>query len=158
MQLLKGYKAIHEKGFLHRDLKPENILVQKVGKRFIYKIADFGLAKTESTDSQYAGTPHFMAPEVLKQIPHNYKSDLWSIGVILYFMMFRKYPFNNRNNLLKEIQKSTVPKFDVVKQLGSDSFKFKISNEIKDLFELIFVFDYEQRMSFSYLYNLQFLK
>lgn len=129
-----------------------------MGKDYIYKIADFGLAKTDQIDSQYAGTPHFMAPEVLKQIPHNYKSDLWSIGVILYFMMFRKYPFNDRRNLLKQMHQATVPYFDVLKNLGSLGFKFKVSNDVKNLFKMIFVFDYNERMSFSYLYNMPFLK
>lgn len=41
----------------------------------------------------YCGTSYYMAPEIMMEKPHDYKSDIWSLGVILYFMMFRKFPF-----------------------------------------------------------------
>lgn len=45
-----------------------------------------------------------MAPEILKYKPHNYKADLWSLGVIFYFMLFRDFPFKNKLGLLQEIE------------------------------------------------------
>lgn len=48
-----------------------------------------------------------MAPEILKYKPHNYKADLWSLGVIFYFMLFRDFPFKNKLGLLQEIEEKT---------------------------------------------------
>lgn len=60
-QILRGFRCIHEKGFLHRDLKPENILKNDN----CFKIADFGLSNIKSNASTFCGSSYFMAPEIL---------------------------------------------------------------------------------------------
>ena len=57
----------------------------------------------------YCGTNHYMAPEILSFETHDYKADLWSLGVILYFMLFHKFPFISRTSRLREIRKACTP-------------------------------------------------
>ena len=83
---------------LHRDLKPENILINKHGDA---KIADFGISKLVNTDSSQflnghtgeTGTYLWMSPEVLKHEEYNYKSDIYSLGLIIYYIWTEEKPF-----------------------------------------------------------------
>ena len=82
---------------MHRDLKPENILL----KDGILKIADFGFCKVlENSDDMVLtmlGSPIFMAPEILNGNPYTIKGDIWSLGVILFLMLFGYCPFQSTN-------------------------------------------------------------
>jgi len=86
---------------LHRDLKPDNILVNVHGQ---VKIADFGISKmVEGTNKEMeghtgeTGTYVWMSPEVLKHEPYNYKADMYSVGLIIYFIWTEEIPFKNHN-------------------------------------------------------------
>jgi serine/threonine protein kinase len=81
--IINGFKAIVDGGFLHRDLKPANIFM----KDKIAKIGDFGFAKRVSSNPKEitnVGSPLYMSPESLKNNIYTVKSDIWSIGIILY--------------------------------------------------------------------------
>ncbi len=82
-QLCAGLSAAHDKGVLHRDLKPANIMIDGRGQ---VRITDFGLAKLagDSQDAEIAGTPAYMAPEQLRNGESTVRSDLYSLGLILY--------------------------------------------------------------------------
>lgn len=88
IQALEGLGAAHAKGIVHRDLKPANILVRTEGRRWVAKLTDFGVAKTEgtalTTDGSFMGTLHYMAPEYLDSGKASAKSDLWAFGVMLF--------------------------------------------------------------------------
>ncbi len=85
----------HEAGFIHRDLKPSNILVDREGQPHV---ADFGLAllssdaKTRSLG--FAGTPAYMSPEQMERVALDPRSDIWSLGVILYELLMGFRPFH----------------------------------------------------------------
>ncbi len=68
-----------------------------------------------------------MAPEVWERKTHDYKADLWSLGVILYFMMYRELPFTSSKNKLKEMYVSCNPYFDVCMHLRDISKSSQIS-------------------------------
>ena len=83
---------MEEKGISHRDIKLNNILL---GVDLEPKICDFGFARRNNDDYMQSmlGTPVTMAPEILMGNPYDKKCDLWSIGVIIYQMVFGCYPF-----------------------------------------------------------------
>ena len=107
LQAAKGLSAAHEKGIVHRDLKPENLFVSKDGH---LKILDFGLAKKveavtpEEKTSAATGSGHtepgtvmgtmgYMSPEQVRGLPVDHRSDLFSLGTILYEMLSGKRAF-----------------------------------------------------------------
>ena len=135
---------------MHRDLKPENVFINNK----VLKIADFGLSKPAEMGTTYCGTSYYMSPEILMKAPHDSKADLWSMGVILYFTLFRKYPFTSRSNRIKEIIKACSPYFDVKQHIKEPFLASRLSNDVYELFKLIFVFNADMRISFSYLYNI----
>ncbi|KAK8871759.1 copper transport protein ctr1 [Tritrichomonas musculus] len=87
-QITEAMRYVHFKGVVHRDLKPTNILISKDG---LIRVSDFGIAKLMSTEEQSttlgAGTQKFMAPEILKEEDYNEKADVYSFGVILFFIL-----------------------------------------------------------------------
>lgn len=97
-QIISALVYLKEKGIIHRDLKPENILVNHDD---IIKIADFGWATTKTSNSS-VGTTSYNSPEMIKYYDYNYKTDIWSIGVILFEMIFCKLPFKGKNDRLTE--------------------------------------------------------
>ena len=94
-QICLALKHIHEKKIIHRDLKSGNIFLMKSG---LVKLGDFGIAKgfknTMDKAKTMVGTPYYLSPEILENKPYDAKSDIWSLGVLLYEMMTFKMPFN----------------------------------------------------------------
>lgn len=92
-QLCSGLAAAHEQGVFHRDLKPSNVMIDGKGRP---RIVDFGLAALQEElrrDRRSAGTPAFMAPEQLFGSPANAKTDLFSLGLVLFELFTGKPAF-----------------------------------------------------------------
>lgn len=105
-QILVALKYLHEHKIVHRDLKPENLIFGDENSYNNLKIIDFGLSTfVGAHDRKSCGSPYYMAPEL---IDGNFdpKSDVWSVGIILYQMLTGKYPFEKEDNfnLLQIIQ------------------------------------------------------
>jgi len=110
-QLASGIKYLHDYGVLHRDLKPENIMLSDNTDKSTIKIMDFGLSKIMGPQERVAdgfGTLSFVAPEVLIRQPYNKQIDIWSLGVILYYMLSGTLPFDDENDNEEIIAKMTV--------------------------------------------------
>lgn len=94
-QICLSLKHTHDKKILHRDLKSQNIFLTKRG---IVKLGDFGIARvlshTKSAAKTVVGTPYYLSPEIIKSEAYNFKSDIWSLGVLLYEMAALTPPFN----------------------------------------------------------------
>lgn len=100
-ELCEGLAAAHERGLIHRDVKPANVWLE--GERQRVKILDFGLARSQDDDTMLStagsilGTPAFMAPEQAAGHPTDERSDLFSVGGVLYLMLTGRPPFAGRN-------------------------------------------------------------
>lgn len=112
--MLLAVNYLHQNFIMHRDLKPENWLLatkQEVGVAPL-KLIDFGISKRFEPgifSTTKAGTPNYVAPEVLNG-KYDEKSDLWSLGVIMYVMFCGKHPFAGKNvqQILKAVKNGTV--------------------------------------------------
>ena len=99
-QILEGIAYLHSHGIIHRDLKPQNVLMVHHAGRYIPKITDFGISKQledgESSlvsNSVLSGTRSFASPEQLCEREIRKNTDLWSFGVIAYYMLVGELPF-----------------------------------------------------------------
>ena len=98
VQLSEGLAHVHAMRVLHRDLKLENVFVAADGEA---KIGDFGIAKVLSETVEMAatcvGSPCYLSPEIVQGASYSYKSDVWSLGVMLYRIATNKFPFDAAN-------------------------------------------------------------
>ncbi|MBI4951915.1 MAG: serine/threonine protein kinase [Myxococcales bacterium] len=99
-QTCEALELAHGAGIVHRDLKPANVFLTRVGDREVVKILDFGLAfdvepseASDRTDGVLLGSPHYMSPEQALGRPLDHRTDLWSMGVLLYRMLTGAKPF-----------------------------------------------------------------
>jgi len=91
--MCRALELCDKHGIIHRDIKPQNIFVSKNGD---YKLGDFGIAKTieKTSGGTMIGTPKFMAPEVYNNQPYNKTADIYSLGLVLYWLLNeRRQPF-----------------------------------------------------------------
>ena len=101
-QLVLGLKELHNYGIIHRDMKLDNVLINYEDEdNFTAKIIDFGLSKVItplSRTNETFGSLLFCSPEILLSIPYNVKTDIWSLGVIAFFLEYTVFPFDIRGN------------------------------------------------------------
>tara|TARA_B100000795_G_C22800881_1_gene441861 strand:- start:1608 stop:2981 length:1374 start_codon:yes stop_codon:yes gene_type:complete len=149
-QLSSGLKYLLENKIIHRDLKPQNILVTKLGD---IKITDFGFARYFDNDmviQTVCGSPLYMAPEIMKNKKYDFKSDLWSIGIIFYEMLVGHTPFKAKNifDLMTQIEKNEII-------LPKD---INISEACKDLLFKLLKKNPDERISWDDFFNHPWLK
>jgi len=125
-QLLLGLCHLHGLKIVHRDLKPDNILIDFDEN---LKICDFGLAAMLPAKGTFLpgvfGTPPFMSPEMVCQQGHNELTDLWSLGVILYLILFANFPY------VPEVRSGAAMKEAI--KVGKPNPPFKVADaDMKD--------------------------
>jgi calcium-dependent protein kinase len=149
-QLFSAIEFCHLNKVIHRDLKPENILLIKKEITSIYdfqiKLIDFGTSvrvKHETMLNKNIGTPFYVAPEVLNN-NYNEKCDMWSLGVIMYILLYGVPPFygNNDEEIYEKVMKG---EFD----FKNDKYSIIISNQARDLIKCLIEKDIKKRLSSS---------
>lgn len=90
-----GLKAMHDKRILHRDMKSANVFLSTSGDQTIAKLGDFNVSKVAKRGlcMTQTGTPYYASPEVWRDMPYDAKSDLWSLGCVIFEMVALKPPF-----------------------------------------------------------------
>jgi calcium/calmodulin-dependent protein kinase I len=143
--LLSAVHYLHSIGIVHRDLKPENLIYGDRSMNAVLKVTDFGLAGHLASNTREmttaCGTPGYVAPEVLKEIPYGAAVDIWSIGVILFTMLCGYPPFYCENSAdLFELIKSGEFEFDA-------AYWQDMTESSKDLIRRMLTVDPDQRIT-----------
>jgi len=122
-QLCDAVHFLHKYNLVHRDIKPENILLTTKEE---VKLSDFGCCTClGGTEKKLCGTPEYIAPEAIQTKEYNEKADIWSLGVILYEMLYGKVPFTG--NSIEDIFKSIMT--------DGLALNSSISDEARDLLQ-----------------------
>ena len=104
IQVGRGIEAAHNKGIIHRDIKPQNIIISTEGK---VKVTDFGIAKavtSNTINSDVMGSVHYTSPEQARNGYVDGKSDIYSLGIVMYEMVTGRVPFNGDTTVAVAIQ------------------------------------------------------
>lgn len=150
IQIAVALNYVHSKHILHRDLKTQNVFLMKDGT---IKLGDFGIAKVLQHTFQLAqtriGTPYYLSPEICEGKGYNSKTDVWSLGCILYELCTLKHAFqaDNMNALLMNIIRGKVA-----------PIPGKFSPEMRSLVESLLKKDPAQRPSMSQVLKMPFIK
>ncbi|KAL7447563.1 hypothetical protein ACHAXS_010366 [Conticribra weissflogii] len=143
-KMLESVRYCHENSVAHCDMKPKNLLLISDDDDVDIKLADFGFATRvyePCSLTKQCGTPFFVAPEVLLRTPYDQRSDMWSVGVIIYLLLGGDLPFMGRTQ--KELfRKIVVGTFEFPDESWSH-----VSEEAKDLVSKLLVTDPAERMS-----------
>jgi len=152
--LNEAIKVIHQNNIIHRDIKLKNIFIKYEGDNdFIVKLGDFGISKKindiEAKCSTHCGTLKYMAPEILKDELYDYKCDLYSLGVCLYYLIFREFPFS-AVNAISLLHQMIMYNVKLLKETGIKS----LDNLLRGLIEI----SPEKRISMDEYLNHPFFK
>ena len=144
-QLASGLEYLLSNNILHRDLKPQNILLTDA---YDIKLTDFGFARIIDKNEMIntlCGSPMYMAPEIINKRDYNIKSDLWSVGIIMYEMVYGNVPYKVSNfiELIKKINQETI--------IFND--KIRISKECHDLLVNLLQKNPSRRISWEDFFN-----
>lgn len=140
--VILGLEYIHSKGIIHKDIKPENLICDDKG---YYRISDFGIASklSDSNSIKYdlLGTPGYIAPEIIRGEKVGYESDYFSLGVLLYELIYDDIP-------IKSTDKETmINEFSVMNKIKLKNFKqFGYSNEFYDFLNGLLEIDNNKRL------------
>ena len=142
-QIMNGLKYLYTNNILHRDIKPQNILIHNNN----IKISDFGFAKSFEKNeliTTFCGSPLYMAPEIINKREYNEKSDIWSLGVILYEIFCKMHPYytESKETLWNNIKKGIQINYDDIKD-----------NSIRFLIENLLINDPDRRLNWDKLFN-----
>jgi beta-lactam-binding protein with PASTA domain len=117
LQILRAARFAHQRGVVHRDIKPHNVLIDDEGR---VKVTDFGIARAGASDmtetGSIMGTAQYISPEQAQGHPVDARSDLYSIGIVLYELLTGRVPFDGDSPVtvaVRQVNEAPVPPMDV---------------------------------------------
>ncbi|XP_067301236.1 serine/threonine-protein kinase Nek5 isoform X2 [Pseudorasbora parva] len=132
VQICLGLKHIHDRKVLHRDIKAQNIFLTQGGLKV--KLGDFGIARMLNNTMELArtcvGTPYYLSPEICENRPYNNKTDIWSLGCVLYELCTLRHPFEG-SNLKQLVLKICRGRYSPVSQRYSDDLRLLLNQLFK---------------------------
>ncbi|KAL0222242.1 hypothetical protein RCL1_002096 [Eukaryota sp. TZLM3-RCL] len=134
VQTLIGIKMLHDQNIIHRDIKLENILLTSTQRPFRVKICDFGVSRTNDANAPpmtFCGTQPYMSPQLFLNQPYSFDVDYYSLGVCLFRLITRSYPFFSQIEVLSSYN---VPKTNT-------EFDFIITGLLERAVEKRFTYD-----------------
>ncbi|KAI1899179.1 hypothetical protein AGOR_G00058940 [Albula goreensis] len=133
VQICLGLKHIHDRKVLHRDIKTQNIFLASNGTKV--KLGDFGTARMLNNTTELAktcvGTPYYLSPEICENRPYNNKTDIWSLGCVLYELCTLKHPFEG-SSLRQLVVKICRGRYDPV----ATHYSYDLRGLITQLFKV----------------------
>jgi len=150
IHLVKGLKSLHDLNILHRDIKSSNIFLFSDGTA---KLGDLNVCKILSKNNlgkTQAGTPCYASPEVWMEKPYGLKSDIWSLGCVLYEMVTLKCPFSS-NNVVELFNKILISDFKLNK------IPKEFSSDLSYIIEHMIKFEPEKRISCEQILECDFV-
>ena len=149
-QLNNTFKIMYKNKIIHRDIKLDNILIKYKDNNdsninFIVKLTDYGISKQlENTNTTNMGTNETMAPEILEGEKHyDNKCDLWSIGIIIYQLYFKEYPYKG----------GQVAIYNQIMQLGEKILKKTKNEKLDNLISSLLIREPEKRINYEDYFN-----
>ena len=150
IQVVNAVYYLHNNNIIHRDIKPENIFIGKDNK---VKLCDFGWAKelTLENRSTFCGTVEYMAPEIVGSENYDYSVDIWSLGILLYELLYGHSPFkaSSTKNVILNIK---------THELSLDDKNKKISSSCKDLITKLLNSNPQKRLKIKDILEHPFVK
>lgn len=148
--LIKSLDYLKDLNIIHRDIKPTNILLtsNKLTSAEV-KLVDFGFATKLDHSLKYSkvGTPLYMAPEVMNENGYDYKADIWSLGIVMYELLYGCHPFNVNN--MRELMDSQRRPIDYKKHSN-------VSEDAIKVMKSMIQYDSSERMDYEDLLRLPF--
>jgi NIMA (never in mitosis gene a)-related kinase len=115
---------LHKLKIIHRDLKSANVFINKKGEA---KLGDMNVSKVGDLCMTQTGTPYYASPEVWKDLPYDYKSDIWSLGCVLYEMIMLTPPFKGAD--MEDLYQNIVMEaFPPISSSYTQNLKFLIDS------------------------------
>ena len=153
-QLNNTFKIMYKNKIIHRDIKLDNILIKYKDNNnnndsninFIVKLTDYGISKQlkNTINTTFMGTFETMAPEILEgNKNYDYKCDLWSIGIIIYQLYFKEYPYKG----------TPVAIYNQIKELGKKILKKTKNEKLDNLINSLLIREPEKRINYEDYFN-----
>ena len=155
-QLNNTFRIMNKNKIIHRDIKLENIVVKmnKEKKEIKYKLTDYGMSKQlmDTIGKSYVGTALTMAPEIFEgggEKKYDEKCDLWSIGIIIYQLFFKEYPYKGETQLAI---------YNNIKNFGRKILKRTKNNNLDNLIDSLLIKEPNKRINYEKYFNHPFFK
>lgn len=145
-QVALGFKELHRHKIMHRDFKVDNLFMNDA----TIVIADLGFAKMgQDFATTHCGSPAYMAPEIFEKKKYTNRTDLWSVGVTFYELLFGVMPFtgSSHTKLHDHIKTASGDRLDIPRHRND------ISKECEEVLKGILTYDISKRMTWSQFFN-----